>query len=108
MSTEYLKLAEAPSLVIHYPTCSTCDVDLENDGGDGWTCPSCGTSWDYGADDGDTGELYESWSGEELVGPVLDEDEAFRVSYGRKREEQERYLESIGIKPLATRAGNAR
>ncbi|MFC8732159.1 hypothetical protein ACFT5B_06855 [Luteimicrobium sp. NPDC057192] len=95
--TEYLKLAEAPQLVIHYPTCSTCDVDLETDG-DGWTCPTCGTSWDMRADDGDTGELYESWSGEKLDGPAVTEEEASEISHQRQREEREKFLVSLGIR----------
>lgn len=93
---DYLKLAQAPEFVLHYPTCSTCDVDLDHDG-DGWTCPTCGTAWDRDASDGDKGELYASWSGEDLSGPALSTDDAERISFERQREESKRRLASIGI-----------
>lgn len=74
---DYIRLAEAPMWCIQYPTCSACAVDLETDG-DGWTCPCCGTSWDMSAGDGDRGELYAAWSGEEATGPIVSEDDAWR------------------------------
>jgi len=92
----YVKLAEAPTYVIQYPLCSACCVDLEYD--DGWTCPGCGTSWDRRASDGDEGDLYESWSGETLDGPVVSEDEAFDLSLKREREEREARLRALGIR----------
>lgn len=73
--SEYIKLAEAPTISYSYPTCGACVVDLESDS-DGWTCPVCGTSWSHRDGDGDTGTLYESWAGEELDGETLSEDEA--------------------------------
>lgn len=92
----YLRLAEAPSLVIHYPTCSTCDVDLDFD--DGWICPSCGTAWDATASDGDKGDLYPWWSGVHLTGPVLSEDEAYAESSQRQRAAREQFLADLGIR----------
>ena len=74
---DYIRLAEAPMWCIQYPTCSACAVDLETDG-DGWTCPCCGTSWDMSAGDGDRGELYAAWAGEESDGPIVSEDDAWR------------------------------
>jgi hypothetical protein len=73
--SDYIKLATAPVLSLNDPDCGTCYVSVESDG-DGWTCPVCGTSWPYSAGDGDDGTLYEEWSGEELEGDIVDEDEA--------------------------------
>lgn len=81
--SDYIKLAEAPQYVMHYPTCSTCAVDLDWD--DGFMCPSCGTRWDSDAGDGDTGELYPDWAGEDLDGPVLTERQAADVASYRER-----------------------
>ncbi len=67
---DYIKLDKAPVWVLQYPTCSACTVDLDTDG-DGWLCPQCGSIWDMRANDGDVGELYESWSGDTLSGPSL-------------------------------------
>lgn len=74
----YIKLAEAPVWVIQYPQCSACMVDLFTDG-DGWTCPVCGTQWDMNANDGDKGELYESWSGETLEDDPVSESDAMKA-----------------------------
>jgi hypothetical protein len=75
--SDYIKLPEAPMWCIQYPTCSACAIDLDTDG-DGWTCPSCGTSWSMDANDGDRGELYASWAGEEPSGPEVSTDDAYR------------------------------
>ncbi len=80
--TDYIRLAEAPQWVMHYPTCSACDVDLEIE--DDWYCPSCGTSWSQGAGDGDVGELPETRLGEPLTGPVLTASEARQVAAYRE------------------------
>lgn len=77
--SDYLRLTEAPAWCISYPTCSACCVELELI--DDWTCPSCGTSWDRRATDGDAGELYASWAGEPATGPEVTEDEAWQVSH---------------------------
>ncbi|HUX69179.1 MAG TPA: hypothetical protein VMV41_01585 [Cellulomonadaceae bacterium] len=77
--SDYLRLTEAPTWCISYPTCSVCCVDLEYD--DDWMCPSCGTSWDSGSSDGDTGTLYGDWAGEPATGPEVTEDEAWRISH---------------------------
>lgn len=67
----YVKLTEAPTLIFNEPSCGTCSEDVESDG-DGWVCPSCGTSWSY--DDYDQqGTLYEEWSGETLDGDSVPE-----------------------------------
>jgi hypothetical protein len=73
--SDYIKLAEAPSLSLNDPDCGTCYVSVESTG-DGWLCPVCGTSWSYNEGDGDGGQLYEDWSGETLEGDVVSEDEA--------------------------------
>lgn len=74
MSGPRVRYAEAPEFVLHYPTCSACDVELEHDG-DAWECPKCATTWDSQAGDGDKGELYEHWSGESLDQPTISHDE---------------------------------
>jgi hypothetical protein len=65
MSGPRVRYDEPPQFVLHYPTCSACMVDLEHDG-DGWQCPKCGTAWDSNAGDGDDGELYPDWAGEDF------------------------------------------
>lgn len=72
---DFIKLDKAPTLQLHYPTCSACTIELEHTG-DNWLCPSCGTSWSLSDGDDEPGELYESWSGEHLDGPTLNEDQA--------------------------------
>ena len=74
---DYIRLSEPPIWCIQYPTCGTCCVDLETDC-DGWTCPVCGTAWPMSANDGDRGDLYADWSGDEPTGPACTEDEAAR------------------------------
>lgn len=64
--SDYVKLSEPPTLVFQEPECGTCYQKCESDG-DGWLCPSCGTSWGYNDYDQE-GTLYESWSGEALDG----------------------------------------
>lgn len=87
----YIKLDNAPQWVFQYPTCSACTVDLDTDG-DGWLCPQCGSVWDMGANDGDKGELYESWSGGTLPGPSLTWDEAMSLAIRRERERHDAYM----------------
>lgn len=74
---DYIRLPEPPQLCMRYPTCSACAVVLETDG-DGWTCPICGTQWEMSAGDGDTGELYPDWAGEEADGPEVKTEDAWR------------------------------
>jgi hypothetical protein len=92
--SEYIKLAERPQWVIQYPQCSACCVDLETDG-DGWTCPVCGSAWSQSANDGDEGELYESWSGETLDGDPVANDDAWRTGAKRERENVARIMADI-------------
>lgn len=92
--TGYIKLKRAPEWVLQFPQCSACMVDLETDG-DGWICPVCGTSWSTDANDGDVGELYESWSGEKLDGPALGEHEAMQAGVTWERAIREKTLASI-------------
>lgn len=75
----YLKLAEEPQIVVSYPDCGTCGVEVESIA-DGWLCPSCGSEWDY-ADDGAYGELSEKTSGPECPNKY-----AWRVSHLRGAE----------------------
>ena len=91
----YIKLAEAPALVVQYPTCGACGVDLECE--DGWTCPVCGTYWPSDASDGDTGSLYEEWSGETLDSPAVDDDEASRAGMRHEREQRQRMYTDWGL-----------
>ena len=73
--SEYIKLATAPAIQFSSPTCGACMVDVEHTWDD-WTCQVCGTSWGSDACDGTEGDLYESWSGEELDGEAVDDDAA--------------------------------
>lgn len=96
--SDYIRLSEAPTWCIQYPTCSACLVDLETDC-DGWTCPVCGTYWDMQASDGDQGTLYAEWAGEEATGPVVTEDEARRWGDYYERLERHRLLPKFCPKP---------
>lgn len=82
--TAAVRLAEAPRFVLQYPLCGACHVELDHDG-DSFTCPSCRTSWDSNAGDGDSGTLYAEWSGEQPAGEILTEDEASVVALYRER-----------------------
>lgn len=64
--SDYVKLSEAPALIFNEPSCGVCHLDVESDG-DGWVCPSCGTSWGYD-DYEQPGTLYEEWAGESIDG----------------------------------------
>lgn len=89
--TDYTRLAKAPMWCVQYPTCSACCIDLETDG-DGWTCPGCGTQWDMDASDGDRGELYADWAGEESTGPILTPGQAAdRADYLERLGRHRRY-----------------
>lgn len=79
-----VRLAAAPQLVLQYPLCGACTVELDHDG-DSFVCPSCRTSWDPNAGDGDTGTLCADWSGEQPPGEVLTEEEAAVVANYRER-----------------------
>lgn len=92
--TEYVRLAEAPAWSVSYPTCSVCCVDLQYE--DGWLCPVCGTSWPGNASDGDTGTLYEDWSGETLEGETITEDEAQNVGIAYEQAERARLFVGLG------------
>lgn len=92
--SEYIKLAEAPAFVYQTPHCGACSVDLESE--DGWLCPVCGTSWGYDASDGDSGELYESWAGEELEGETLGQDAAFQAGTSHDRDKRTKLYASLG------------
>jgi uncharacterized Zn finger protein (UPF0148 family) len=95
----YVKLDKAPMFVLHHPTCSACGIDLEHDG-DTFTCPNCGTSWDPNANDGDEGQLYPSWSGEEVDGPVLTHDQALKVATYRERAERHKRYPDLFPTPV--------
>lgn len=45
--------------------------------GDGWTCPSCGSTWPADADDGTTGSLPDPG---ECSGPEVQNDDAWRFT----------------------------
>lgn len=60
-----IRYATAPMLSLNYPDCASCIVEVESTG-DEWLCPSCETTWSYGNGDGDTGQLYADWSGEDV------------------------------------------
>lgn len=96
--SDYIRLSQPPMWVINYPTCSACAVDLETEG-DGWTCPSCGTSWSMDANDGDRGTLYADWSGEDPTGPEVDEADAWRWGDYMARMERHRLLPDFCPKP---------
>ncbi|HKY59249.1 MAG TPA: hypothetical protein VJL80_14525 [Aeromicrobium sp.] len=97
--TDYIRLAEAPRWVLQYPTCSACVVELENDG-DGWTCPCCGTSWANDAGDGDAGDLYVDWAGEEATGPITPENEAHLWGDYMERMDRHRRFPKLCPEPI--------
>ena len=86
-----VKLTEAPAWCIQYPTCGACEIDLTNEAGDGWTCDNCGTAWGSDANDGDAGELYESWSGVQLEGEPVTHEEAAQVASDRAEAERAKW-----------------
>ena len=94
--SDYIKLAEAPVFMFQSPQCGTCSVDLEWE--DGHVCPVCGTYWPGDATDGDEGELFESWSGEELDGETVDEDGAFQAGLRHDRAKVDELIKKMGIK----------
>jgi predicted RNA-binding Zn-ribbon protein involved in translation (DUF1610 family) len=102
MSADYIRLAEPPMWCIQYPTCSACAIDLFLDG-DTWLCPSCGTTWDGRANDGDTGTLYRDWAGEEPSGPVVASGDAWQWGDYRERLERHRSLPEFCPKPTPPR-----
>lgn len=96
--SDYIRLAEPPAWCLEYPTCSACAVDLDTDG-DGWTCPTCGTSWGMDAGDGDRGTLYADWAGEEPTGPQVTQGDAWRWGDYHERMERHRRLPDFCPKP---------
>ena len=93
---DYIRLTEAPEWCIQYPTCSACTTELDCDY-DSWTCPTCGTSWDMDAADGERGTLYAEWSGDEPGGPAVTTREA--VAWGLYREQLARHKMWPSIHP---------
>ena len=76
MSNGYLRVSgDAPVMVVSAPQCLACNVDLVR------VCPGCGTAWPSDAGDGEVGEPYASWSGEEPDGPEVTPAEAWRVAH---------------------------
>lgn len=90
---DYVKLDSPPVLCIQFPTCSACEVDLELC--EGWECPVCGTRWSASANDGDQGELYESWSGEKLDSPTVTHPEASLLGIAWERAQREKIFASL-------------
>lgn len=93
--TAYIRLAEAPVLVIRAPECGTCGVETEVDV-DSLTCPTCGTHWAHSDGDGDKGTMPEA---DETEGPALSEDEAFYEAQRRDRAARDARLRAWGITP---------
>lgn len=81
--TNYIKLKRAPMILWTDPDCGTCLEPLEMEDGD-WICPMCGTCWGPDQCDGEQGMLYGEWSGEELEGEPLDEQDAFHEATKRR------------------------
>lgn len=52
-----------PKLVMQYPLCAGCDVEVDSDG-DSLVCPDCGTSWSAMDGEDTPGTSYSDWSGE--------------------------------------------
>lgn len=85
MNDPKFRLEEAPVLVLNAPDCGACDVEVESDG-DSWICPNCGTCWSYDQGDGDAGDLYADWSGEDVSAlPVVAADDAWKYAPGYSR-----------------------
>lgn len=82
MTDPKFRLAEAPVLVLNNPDCGTCDVTVES-GDEGWICPNCGTYWSYSDNpgDGDAGQLYAEWSGEDVDDlPLVNDEDAWKYA----------------------------
>lgn len=82
MTDPKFRLAEAPVLVLNNPDCGTCDVTVEADS-EGYTCPNCGTYWSYSDNpgDGDEGQLYAEWSGEDVDDlPLVNDEDAWKYA----------------------------
>ena len=79
--SNYIRLSERPHLEHPgYPTCGACQVETDPEDGT-WSCPSCGTIWDAKNLEADPEDatLYEEWAGEPLTGPIIPNDEAWRI-----------------------------
>lgn len=93
--TDYIKLEQAPQLVLQSPTCSACGVDVESEDG-GWLCPVCGTTWSYNDSDGDDGSLYEEWSGETLESEPASSSAALDAGIAHERAKRAELYRSLG------------
>lgn len=87
-----LKLDHKPVLVIQYPLCGTCQIDVEADP-DGLTCPNCGTWWSHKAGDGEAGELPDDW--DELPGEPIPESTAHILAVQEEMRQREEFLERM-------------
>jgi len=89
MTERPLRLETAPELVIKYPECSACEIDLEPKPCAGWICPNCWTTWSDDAHDGDVGDLTDfSFTDDDLVCPNY---EAWRL-IDRPPEDRDRVI----------------
>ena len=77
MNTPPVRYDRAPYLVMHYPSCSACAVDLDLDG-DVWQCPKCWTTWDMRDTDGDPGELWEEFNEDQ---PVTSHEDGWKMPW---------------------------
>ena len=94
MAEPIVRFEKPPTLTFREPLCSACIVELEHD--DGWTCPTCGTAWDYSASDDTPGTLYVDWSGEESELSVSDPEDAWMttINADAARRESERLAQN--------------
>ena len=92
----YVKLAEAPTLTIRNPECDACCIEVDGDG-DGFVCPCCGTSWSYQDGEHTPGTLYEDWSGEDLPGDTVRNDEGHVFGQRHERKKREELFARLGI-----------
>ena len=60
-------LTEAPVLRIPPPWCGNCKVPVGSDSDGNWLCHKCGTIWEPDTESGRAGQLYQDWSGEDIV-----------------------------------------
>jgi predicted RNA-binding Zn-ribbon protein involved in translation (DUF1610 family) len=93
-----VRYAEPPVLDYMAPHCGNCGIEVGSDG-DGWTCPTCGTSWDWD-DYEQPGTPYEEWSGESVDDlPITEPGDGFRVAgLPYENEQRDAFYARLGIK----------
>lgn len=98
MSGPRVRYATPPDLIHMAPECGGCGIPVCSDG-DGWVCPTCGTTWDWNDYD-QPGTAYADWSGEDVSNlPLIDEDDGFKLAgLPYQNEQRDALYARLGIK----------